>query len=101
TIQAVDYHGRPQSNSGTDPIEVAFTEPRGHLVPTDILDIGNGCYEVSMITPFSGLHKLSVKILNRPIRGSPFSVHVKPTQKRIWSLKEGNFFTHYYCLCIC
>lgn len=44
-----------------------------------------------MITPFSGLHKLSVKILNRPIRGSPFSVHVKPTQKRIWSLKEGNF----------
>ncbi|VDO56288.1 unnamed protein product [Schistosoma margrebowiei] len=90
TIQAVDYHGRPQSNSGTDPIEVAFTEPRGHLVPTDILDIGNGCYEVSMITPFSGLHKLSVKILNRPIRGSPFSVHVKPTQKRIWSLKEGS-----------
>lgn len=90
TIQAVDYHGRPQSNSGTDPIEVAFTDPRGHLVPTDILDIGNGCYEVSMITPFSGLHKLSVKILNRPIRGSPFSVHVKPTQKRVWSLKEGS-----------
>ncbi|CAH8488061.1 unnamed protein product [Schistosoma turkestanicum] len=89
TIQAVDYHGRPQVNSGTDPIEVAFTDPRGYLVPTDILDIGNGCYELSMITPFSGLHKLSVKILNRPIRGSPYSVHVKPTQKRIWFLKEG------------
>lgn len=90
TIQAVDYNGRPQSNSGTDPIEVTFTDPRGHLVPTDILDIGNGCYELCMISPFSGIHKLSIKILNRPIRGSPFSVHVKPTQKRIWSLKDGS-----------
>ncbi|KAK4469663.1 hypothetical protein MN116_007193 [Schistosoma mekongi] len=90
TIQAVDYNGRPQTNSGTDPIEVTFTDPRGHLVPTDILDIGSGCYELSMISPFSGIHKLSIKILNRPIRGSPFSIHVKPTQKRIWSLKDGS-----------
>ncbi|CAH8504664.1 unnamed protein product [Heterobilharzia americana] len=90
TIQAVDYHGRPQSNSGTDPIEVTFTDPRGHLVPTDLLDIGNGCYELSMTSPSSGTHKLTVQILNRPIRGSPFSVHVKTAQKRMWILKEGS-----------
>ncbi|CAH8839880.1 unnamed protein product [Trichobilharzia szidati] len=90
TIQAVDYNGRPQLNSGTDPIEVTFTDSRGHLVPTDLVDIGNGCYELSMVASSSGAHKLSVQILNRPIRGSPFSLHVKAAQKRIWTLKEGS-----------
>lgn len=88
-IRAVDYHGRPQSAGGTDPIEAALTDPEGRPVPIDLSDVGDGTYEVLLRPITHGTHRLSIQILNRHIRGSPFQLHVRRAQSRLWSFNEG------------
>lgn len=90
-IRAVDYHGRPQLTGGTDPIEAKLTDPGGGAIPTELVDLGNGSYELHLRPVMAGVHQLSVQILNRAIRGSPFQLHVKQSQQRRWTLNEGEF----------
>lgn len=88
-IRAVDYHGRPQSTGGTDPVEVKLLDPDGRIVPTELFDVGDGSYELILRPIIPGMHQLSVQILSRPIRGSPFQLPVRRAQQRRWCLNEG------------
>uniref|UniRef100_A0A183AYA5 Carboxypeptidase regulatory-like domain-containing protein n=1 Tax=Echinostoma caproni TaxID=27848 RepID=A0A183AYA5_9TREM len=88
-IRAVDYHGRPQSSGGTDPVEVRLIDADGRLVPTELFDAGDGSYELILRPVTPGTHQLSVQILSRPIRGSPFQLPVRRAQQRRWCLSEG------------
>ncbi|CAL8085762.1 unnamed protein product [Calicophoron daubneyi] len=88
-IHIVDYHGQPQSSSGTDPIEIRLSDSEGRSVPTDLFDLMDGTYELILRPVTPGLHQLSIKILSRPIRGSPFQLVVRRAQKRRWLLTEG------------
>ncbi|TGZ61877.1 hypothetical protein CRM22_007726 [Opisthorchis felineus] len=90
SIQAVDYYGRPQSTGGTDPIDVVLTDPEGRSVPTELFDMGDGSYELLIRPVTAGLHQLSVQILSRPIRGSPFQLSVRRAQQRSWCFTEGS-----------
>ncbi|THD23379.1 Tripartite motif containing protein 2 [Fasciola hepatica] len=88
-IRAVDYHGRPQSTGGSDPVEVKLIDAEGRLVPTELLDVGDGSYQLILRPVTPGTHQLSIQILSRPIRGSPFQLPVRRAQQRRWCLNEG------------
>ncbi|VDK23323.1 unnamed protein product [Taenia asiatica] len=87
-VRAYDYHGEPQT-AGTDPINVRFEDAQGRDAPVCLVDHGDGTYEVSLCALSPGVHSLVVQILSRPIRGSPFSLHVRGRQKPRWSLVDG------------
>ncbi|VDK35137.1 unnamed protein product [Taenia asiatica] len=87
-VRAYDYHGEPQT-AGTDPINVRFEDAQGRDAPVCLVDHGDGTYEVSLCALSPGVHSLVVQILSRPIRGSPFSLHVRGRQKPRWSLVDA------------
>ncbi|KAL3320744.1 hypothetical protein Ciccas_000581 [Cichlidogyrus casuarinus] len=88
-IHTVDYHGQAQT-SGTDPIELRFMHhASGSAAPASLIDLHDGSYQILLKPRTSGLHKLFVNILNRPMRGSPFQIAVNAGQKPRWSAKEG------------
>uniref|UniRef100_A0A0X3NLJ2 RING-type domain-containing protein n=2 Tax=Schistocephalus solidus TaxID=70667 RepID=A0A0X3NLJ2_SCHSO len=87
-VRAYDYHGQPQT-VGTDPITAHFTDSHGREAPSHLLDLGNGSYEITLLPVSSGAHKLSVNILSRPIRGSPFLISVRARQAPYWCLHEA------------
>ncbi|KAA3674883.1 tripartite motif-containing protein 2/3, partial [Paragonimus westermani] len=89
TIRAVDYHGRPQCTGSADPIEVMLTDSDGRSVPVELFDMGDGTYDLLLRPVTAGLHQLSVRILSRPIRGSPFQLLVRRAQQREWCFTEG------------
>ncbi|VDD74293.1 unnamed protein product [Mesocestoides corti] len=87
-VRAFDYHGQPQT-TGTDPIVVRFVDAHGREAPSQLVDLGNGSYEITILPINAGPHKLSVNIISRPIRGSPFRIAVRSRQKPRWSINEG------------
>ncbi|KAL5103496.1 hypothetical protein TcWFU_002572 [Taenia crassiceps] len=86
-VRAYDYHGEPQT-ADTDPIKVRFEDAQGRDAPACLVDHGDGTYEVSLCALSPGAHSLVVQILSRPIRGSPFSLHVRGRQKPRWSIVD-------------
>ncbi|VDM31208.1 unnamed protein product [Hydatigera taeniaeformis] len=87
-VRAYDYHGEPQT-AGTDPISVRFEDAQGREAPACLVDHGDGTYEVSLCALSPGAHTLVVQILSRPIRGSPFNLHVRGRQTPRWSIVDG------------
>ncbi|KAH9279784.1 Tripartite motif-containing protein 3 [Echinococcus granulosus] len=87
-VRAYDYHGEPQT-AGTDPINVRFEDAQGREAPVCLVDHGDGTYEVSLCALSPGAHCLVVQILSRPIRGSPFNLHVRGRQRARWSIVDG------------
>ncbi|BHF57283.1 hypothetical protein SprV_0100022400 [Sparganum proliferum] len=87
-VRAYDYHGQPQT-VGTDPITARFIDSHGREAPSQLLDLGNGSYEITLLPVSPGAHQLSVNILSRPIRGSPFLVSVRARQAPHWCLHEA------------
>ncbi len=93
-VQAYDYHGQPQTG-GTDPIVVRLSNAVGHESADSprLTDLGDGRYEVSLLPVSPGPHRLSIDILSRPIRGSPFHIPVKLRQRPTWHIHEGMLFS--------
>ncbi|XP_013385900.1 tripartite motif-containing protein 2-like [Lingula anatina] len=75
TVSTVDYHGNPRT-SGCDPITAELRNNRGESQQTQIKDKENGTYEVTFTPQAAGQHTLSIKIFDRPIKESPFSICV-------------------------
>lgn len=77
SVTTVDYHGNPRT-SGGDPLtaELKSSTKGDAAAPVDVQDNDDGTYTLSF-TPISvGEHQLMIKIFDRPIKDSPFTVDV-------------------------
>jgi len=69
-VQSATRNGQIKTEGG-DHFVAAIKGPAGD-VPAQVLDNGNGTYNVSYQLPGSGTYSVSVKVQNKEIRGSPF-----------------------------
>jgi len=76
TIEARDKHGN-KMNEGGDPFQVDLMGPTGP-VPVDIVDNGDGTYQVTYNPQDAGRHDIAVTLDGKPIKGSTFHVDIKP-----------------------
>jgi hypothetical protein len=74
-IKSLDREGNEMGRGG-DPYQVKITGPNGE-VPAEIVDKGDGTYDVSYAPPDAGLHKIEVTLRNKPVAKSPYTVNVK------------------------
>jgi hypothetical protein len=70
-VQAAKKSGQ-NKNDGGDPFQGEVSGPGGN-VPARVLDNGNGSYAISYSLPKPGTYTVSVKLMNKNIRGSPFT----------------------------
>jgi len=57
---------------GGDPFQGTVTGPGG-AVPAQVFDNNNGTYAISYTLPKPGTYTISVKLMNKEIKGSPFT----------------------------
>jgi len=76
TIQARDKNGVPMKEGGT-PFIIDIQGPEGP-VKADMVDNGDGTYDVSYQPNGAGPHDISVTLDDIPIKGSTFHVDIKP-----------------------
>jgi len=76
TIEARDKHGNKMKEGG-DPFQVDLMGPTGP-VPVDIVDNGDGTYQVTYQPQDAGRHDIAVTLDGKPIKGSTFKVDIKP-----------------------
>jgi hypothetical protein len=69
-VQAATRNGKIKTTGG-DNFFAVITGPSGQ-VPAQVLDVGNGTYNVSYQLPGPGQYSVSVKVQGKEIRGSPF-----------------------------
>jgi len=58
---------------GGDPFQGVVTGPGGKAIPAQVVDNNNGTYAISYTLPQPGTYTISVKLLNKDIKGSPFT----------------------------
>jgi len=69
-VQSATRNGKIKTTGG-DNFFATITGPSGQ-VPAQVLDVGNGTYNVSYQLPGAGQYSVSVKVQGKDIRGSPF-----------------------------
>jgi filamin len=74
TIEARDKNGNKRSEGG-DPFVVEVMGPTGP-VPVDVVDNGDGTYQVTYQPQDAGRHDIAVTLEGKPIKGSTFRVDV-------------------------
>jgi len=70
-VQAAKKSGERKDEGGDN--FAAKVEGNGQIIPTQIVDNGNGTYAVSYSLPGPGNYSVGVSLLNRNIKGSPFT----------------------------
>ncbi|XP_076318449.1 tripartite motif-containing protein 2-like isoform X3 [Tachypleus tridentatus] len=80
-LRTVDYHGSLQS-AGGDPVVIELRYENGEQVEAQLLDEGDGTYNIRYTPEQVGIYELHVSIFGRPIKGSPYhftsSEHINP-----------------------
>jgi hypothetical protein len=74
TIEARDKNGKRRTEGG-DPFKVEVMGPTGP-VPVDVVDNGDGTYQVTYHPDDAGRHDIAVTLEGKPIKGSTFRVDV-------------------------
>jgi len=90
-IKSCDRDGNPMGRGG-DPYVVKITGPNGE-VPAEIVDKGDGTYDVTYAPPDHGLHRIEVTLRNKQVAKSPYSVMVKEGASHEFSTIERFQFT--------
>ena len=75
-INAMNYDGKPQRIGG-DPFTADVQTPDGATKACEVHDNDDGTYRITYIAKQSGIHHLDVRVFERQIRGSPYSVSVQ------------------------
>lgn len=70
-LRTYDYEGHPQKVGG-DPVEVELSDADGASLDVRLTDRGTGEYVIQFRPPCVGRYLLTVSVLGRAIRGSPF-----------------------------
>jgi len=70
-VQAAKRNGQKKVDGG-DPFQGTVTGPGG-AVPAQVVDNNNGTYAVSYTLPQPGTYTVSVRLMNKEIKGSPFT----------------------------
>jgi len=76
TIEARDKNGNKMKEGG-DPFVVEVQGPTGPI-PVEVVDNGDGTYNVTYNPDDAGRHDIAVTLDGKPIKGSTFKVEVKP-----------------------
>jgi filamin len=76
TIEARDKNGNRRKEGG-DPFKVEVQGPTGP-VPVQVVDNGDGTYNVTYNPEDAGRHDIAVTLDGKPIKGSTFKVDIKP-----------------------
>jgi len=92
TIEARDKNGNRRKEGG-DPFLVEVQGPTGP-VPVDVVDNGDGTYNVTYNPEDAGRHDIAVTLDGKPIKGSTFKVDVKPGA---WA---GKSVMEYFTFCV-
>ncbi|CAF0763110.1 unnamed protein product [Rotaria sordida] len=88
-IETVDYNGNVRVDGG-DPLTVNIYDPYGKLCEYNLQDKQCGKYTIMFRPLISGNHKIDIRIFDRPISGSPFTVDVTKHNNPLWSFgKRG------------
>lgn len=66
---------------GGDRVELRVHSTTGSPVKTEVLDKGDGSYQLSYVSDSQREHRVSVLLGNKHIRGSPVLVEVRPRRK--------------------
>jgi len=76
TIEARDKNGNKMKEGG-DPFVVDLMGPTGPI-HADVVDNGDGTYQVTYQPEDAGRHDIAVTLDGKPIKGSTFHVDIKP-----------------------
>ncbi|CAF0745375.1 unnamed protein product [Adineta steineri] len=88
-IETVDYNGNVRIDGG-DPLTVNIWDPYGKLCEYNFHDKQSGTYTIIFRPLISGNHKIDIRIFDRPISGSPFTIDVTKHNNPLWSFgKRG------------
>ncbi|CAF1086530.1 unnamed protein product [Rotaria magnacalcarata] len=88
-IETVDYNGNIRVDGG-DPLTVNIWDSYGKLCEYDLYDKQSGAYTIIFRPLISGNHKIDIRIFDRPISGSPFTVDVTKHNNPLWTFgKRG------------
>jgi len=74
TVEARDKNGKRRTEGG-DPFKVEVMGPTGP-VPVEVVDNGDGTYQVTYHPDDAGRHDIAVTLEGKPIKGSTFRVDV-------------------------
>jgi filamin len=75
-IKARDRDGN-DINQGGDPFLISVTDPEGNEVPAEIIDNGDGTYDVKYDPQTDGPHTINPTLRGKPVGGGPFKLNVK------------------------
>lgn len=81
-VTAKGFDDQPKTQGG-DLVTIDVRSPSKAILPSEIVDKGDGSYTVAFTPSLNGEHEVGVSIHHQPIRGSPFKVMV--TNPRIYS----------------
>jgi len=71
-VQACKRNGQKKVDGG-DPFQGTVTGPGGKAVMAEVIDNNNGTYAITYSLPQPGTYTISVKLMNKEIKGSPFT----------------------------
>lgn len=71
-VQANKKNGQKKVDGG-DPFQGVVTGPRGNQINAQVVDNNNGTYQVHYSLPEPGTYTVSVSLMNKQIKGSPFT----------------------------
>lgn len=74
-VTAKGFDDQPKTRGG-DLISIDIQSPTKSIVPSDVVDKGDGSYAVAFTPSLNGEHEVEVSIHHQPIKGSPFKVMV-------------------------
>lgn len=74
-VTAKGFDDQPKTRGG-DLISIDIQSPTKSIVPSDVVDKGDGSYAVAFTPSLNGEHEVGVSIHHQPIKGSPFKVMV-------------------------
>jgi len=90
TIEARDKNGKKRTEGG-DPFKVEVMGPTGP-VPVNVVDNGDGTYQVTYEPKDAGRHDIAVTLEGKPIKGSTFRVDINPGAWAGKSIMETFYF---------
>jgi len=91
TIEARDKNGNKMKEGG-DPFKVEVMGPTGP-VPVDVVDNGDGTYQVTYNPQDAGRHDIAVTLEGKPIKGSTFRVDINAGAWAGKTRMEAFYFT--------
>ncbi|CDW54464.1 tripartite motif containing protein 2 [Trichuris trichiura] len=94
-LTTVDYEGL-RRNTGGDPVcaLLSYLHPEATekdlKMPVDVIDNGDGTYELTYIPRNAGFYRMEVTIFDRYIKNSPLFIDVSPHNNALWQYSGSN-----------